>query len=1328
MRANAKKMSRVLIPLVLAAFGLALAVFVLGASEAPVMADLQLASPDVQVTSVTVDKTDPVGCGDFVTVTARLENIGDQTAAHVTGTIDIPASLAYSAGPIPTWDFSMSKGEIIDVQWVYTCTAPGYQDPITVTVWAGNDPTPDQEVAVITQYHLTATLKAPPYVCLSENYVVTVTVANIACTGTATVTPTLATSPHACPPDCYELTPESGDIKASETRDFTTTCSCCNDQDVTFTLSAIEAVSGTQAIPSTLIYPSLPISDTVEQWKAYLVAGPLSAPATVNLNDHFTVTIPVENTGSGDASNVWPDITVTTGATCANPAAEYITKGTTVNFLAPCTCTAVSTVSISAVVTGTDVCTAIQMAPGDIEQAASITVVQKEIPVYHWGVEILEPQPGEDFVKSQTFDVQAVFTTTPPIVDSWTHPTHEVLVPDVTTLIDLVTASLVFDTDVLELVETFGPASFYLHENEEGKHAVWWRLHVKECPAPAGWPTQIEVRGETATDAKDAVVDVEVYPGHPQLKATIVKPRILQKYVSQSFSVMAIISNTCGETAIDVEATIDLDGPAELATGESATKKLGDIEFGDADKALWTVHCTGEGTVRITVTPSGTDDVSGEPIEVVQEDWIDVTQVLQSDIAVSFVAPTPSSGKKIGFESEFTIKAKIKNTGFGTLSDIFTPTLSFLPEDAIEIVGGPFEDDCATELDVPFELVKDEYKYVCWTVKCIRAEGDVSDQYLDTTFTVYASGISNICECEVEDDASRTIRQKYLIVEIIYPDPGHWFRESDQWQVTFLVTPYGYSMSGTTAKISVDGDIVIVGVDEVELGGVSEAGKEFTKFHVHCIGPGEATIRIDVTGVTGNPIASTYDNFDEVTVYQSDAPPELEVEITEPISSTWYSPGEAFIVTTTISALSGNRPPARHISATLKLTGTAEIQDPTWLYVDDDGDPLELSAGESVDTSWVVTCTGPCDVDLWVDIYWEDPTCGAYDDYAASSDEVTVHQFPLDVVIYQFPNWVESGATFDIHAKIFNLGCGCWFACEDCGVPDVYASIEIIEGPADIAPGEVYTKSIGTVICPYEYYQEAEWTVKCLRPGTVKIKVTAWTETNPFTGLPLGKRLIVYSDFVIVDQLPRLIGYEIQLCKHWNYLSLPLIPPEPEIDDVLGSVKDNVVEVYWWNPETGDWELHVPGKPESYYTTLGKAHLLEMDDGKGYIISMNYPDILEDEGYEDPPEFTSPPLEYELAEGWNLVGFKTRDFVDTVGMIDATDNMTAGHYLKNLLVCDGCDSIVGGNARFLRTYDCGYPGDWRALTSDDDPMTVGRGYWLYASLPDLSIVPPITQK
>jgi hypothetical protein len=553
-------------------------------------------------------------------------------------------------------------------------------------------------------------------------------------------------------------------------------------------------------------------------------------------------------------------------------------------------------------------------------------------------------------------------------------------------------------------------------------------------------------------------------------------------------------------------------------------------------------------------------------------------------------------------------------------------------------------------------------------------------------------------------------------VKITDPEDGHWFKEGDEITPDIWVESCGSDLRGVWAEITVSDGLFIDG-DFIRPTQNLSAGVPVDLpdlFHIRCVdGTGPATYTVTMWGQ--NYANVTRRNHDTHTANQFTDDPELSVTIDSPQTSNWYSPGETFVVTATVTAAGGYRPPVWSPVVTLTVdAGNAEILTDPVIELED------LDPGESVVVAWEVRCTGPCDVDISVEVTGVNPWCTKGLVVGPDSDSITVHQFPLKATIFQYPNEVESGATFGIHAKIgFDDGAcdECQKDCEDCGISDVWATIEIVEGPARLEENEVDTKPLSEVLCPEKFTQDAEWTLKCMGPGTVKVRVKAWTTKNPDTGEDLGKELFVWSDIVAIRQIPRLVGYDFQLCKHWNYMSLPLIPPTTAIADVLKSLEDMYVEIWAYDPGMG-WSVYAPGKPPGWYTV---PMLTTVDHGKGYIIRMAWPEVFEYEGYDwPPPGPASEPPVYDLYQQWNLVGYTTLG-------ANRLQSMDAGDYLWSMNTGGQLDpnAVVGDEARMLRTYVCGYLGQWDELTDDADDMQVGQSYWVYASIPGLAIVPPL---
>ena len=114
-------------------------------------------------------------------------------------------------------------------------------------------------------------------------------------------------------------------------------------------------------------------------------------------------------------------------------------------------------------------------------------------------------------------------------------------------------------------------------------------------------------------------------------------------------------------------------------------------------------------------------------------------------------------------------------------------------------------------------------------------------------------------------------------------------------------------------------------------------------------------------------------------------------------------------------------------------------------------------------------------------------------------------------------------------------------------------------------------------------------------------------------------------------------GYGIKLSAGWNLVSLPLVPLNTKISNVLSGLiaaKDFTIV---WAYQGGKWS--------SASLSNGKLSgpLTTMQDGVGYWIYMTKADTLNVNGYVIPPA-GSPPS-YSLLAGWNLIGFKPQPTV-----------------------------------------------------------------------------------
>jgi hypothetical protein len=198
--------------------------------------------------------------------------------------------------------------------------------------------------------------------------------------------------------------------------------------------------------------------------------------------------------------------------------------------------------------------------------------------------------------------------------------------------------------------------------------------------------------------------------------------------------------------------------------------------------------------------------------------------------------------------------------------------------------------------------------------------------------------------------------------------------------------------------------------------------------------------------------------------------------------------------------------------------------------------------------------------------------------------------------------------------------------------------------------------------------------------------------------------------------------FNIYLMPNWNLISLPLMPSEPGKNSfniateiiTTDELKEAIEAIWYYDASAKEWKVYTPD-PEAPDT------LLEMSTGKGYWV------VTKEEAFEywEPPVPGVPPIPvpkkltiigtvlrpgevpptYELAAGWNLIGFHS-EYPGTVenalasimepqiwGALYAYDN-----YVKFEPEEDPPFEAVLGKFTFLGT---------------TDTMEPGKGYWLW---------------
>ena len=206
-----------------------------------------------------------------------------------------------------------------------------------------------------------------------------------------------------------------------------------------------------------------------------------------------------------------------------------------------------------------------------------------------------------------------------------------------------------------------------------------------------------------------------------------------------------------------------------------------------------------------------------------------------------------------------------------------------------------------------------------------------------------------------------------------------------------------------------------------------------------------------------------------------------------------------------------------------------------------------------------------------------------------------------------------------------------------------------------------------------------------------------------------------------------LSAYNIYLMPEWNLISLPLIPDDNDIGNLLGSVR-GVESVWYYDAASATWQVYTTGDAPDSLTT--------METGKGYWVYMNE----EDFEYSAPLDYGLPPtpapikfsytgqvLEpatapptYSLEPGWNLIGLhseRAKEVSLYLRPVTVPQQVWA-----SLLQYDNYISFEMGEEEGEGGAEI-YLGCFRTLL-DTDSMEPGKGYWIYLVEPGEVVAQP----
>jgi hypothetical protein len=165
-------------------------------------------------------------------------------------------------------------------------------------------------------------------------------------------------------------------------------------------------------------------------------------------------------------------------------------------------------------------------------------------------------------------------------------------------------------------------------------------------------------------------------------------------------------------------------------------------------------------------------------------------------------------------------------------------------------------------------------------------------------------------------------------------------------------------------------------------------------------------------------------------------------------------------------------------------------------------------------------------------------------------------------------------------------------------------------------------------------------------------------------------------------------NFEKTLEPGWNLISLPVIPEDKAITQVLASVAGQYSLVETYDAASGTWKSYDPALPPE------ASELLTLDEATPFWIQMDEPGTLTLAGLL--PIYTPQPL----VAGWNLVSYPASE---PRGVANALASI-GGKYTQVL-------RYEAGEPTLWKRYNTAIPVWANSLTQ----MSPGWGYWLYAT-------------
>lgn len=1019
-------------------------------------------------------------------------------------------------------------------------------------------------------------------------------------------------------------------------------CPCC-DVEVTWILECTGSSQGeelpieVQATMNAVTYSSMPCNPAyvIQELKTHLSATmeafvedcdsecPVPVTAVAMCQD-YDIKVCITNEGEADATNVGLNITLSGPTTCAGEytsvmlAGKYdidgklsngvIKGGETVCFwlsdLIGCDLICEDVGPVTAIITsmfGQDENTCEPIKAANIEEVCPLVIKQCNI-----FATILNPdmEEGENtYYTGQPFAIKArIYNCGPCNFENvsvklcWTGPGEVQLLDGSlkTQVIPLIPAPdrdcvpectpTIYEVSWMVQCTKPGDVEFYACIESENpvlniRTLGWEDIEAEESPILCC--TSCEERPELPP----AIVH-QIPRDFALAKVEIISPDRGAKYAtSQEFAVTAVIKNLEPHATITInEATL-----VDYGVGGSKIETVGApmpalpwvIPAGESKTVTWTVHCTESGLGWFMAEIKGISEIGQKaymlsmPVEV----WLYAAAHLVVDIVDYPVDPIVTS-------TQFPVTATITNTGEADATEVYA-TLSVNPDGSVRVCAG---DSGYTKYigTIPGHGSEANSVTVTWCLHCKVP--------CESTITVDVSGADEYGwhmkqECASTGNFIIASGCEYIeaLDEFAEWENRGWFRgyyvgDANGLTGPFLVdTPISWAAEGGGPDFT--GRMVGMGA---VITGMSPA-MTYWLSQVCC----DCSFISDIIDLAVGK---------DLMVFVGHIVTDTSGDILPPPSNWCVAPGP---VPGVIEVING------------KIGGT---------YLIEESEENDLSG------IWIKSLLGG----TYCSNMAAEPGLAIQERFI-EPDSVTVKQLPMTADLSIFKSScaceVTMGDTTAFTVTVSNLGPS---TANGILVSDVlpatlnYISSSASQGWYDVTSG---IWDVGTLSSGSQAVMNIVVTVNTVGDACNRATIIASDVNDPITTNNSSQACVTAVAPASVNAVccPLVVGY--------NLYSPPIIPTDPDIEDILDALLDagKVIKVSAYfndgDPTVDDWFVYNPGPAPD--------NLTEIVDGQGYWINMNAAGDLCFDGEQYVASPLDLPPSYGVLPGWNLIGFKS---------------------------------------------------------------------------------------